>query len=138
VELLRKAVLLKFQRIVALSNLCEDKAALQCALTHFSAGEASLRAMAKARPRGPLTARKIPSNKKLDVQRRFHSTRVKRHPLKTALRKPSSDRVRELKKGLMLGVNAAAEAATSNVDESNLFERLSQIPYCVDTEVVLS
>jgi MULE transposase domain len=134
-ELLRKAIFSKCQRIMASSNLCDDRAALHCVLSHVSAADASLRAMAKARPRGLVTARKIPANKKLDTQRRFHSTKVKRRPLQSALRKPSSERVRELK-GLMLGANVATGPAMSGVDESNLFERVSQIPYCVDTEVV--
>lgn len=134
VESLRRVILSKCQQIMAATNVCDNKNALQCVFTHITAADASIRAITRARPRGLVLARKIAANKKLDIQRRFHSTKVKRRTLHSTLRKPSSLRVKELK-GLMLGVNV--ESAISAVDDSsNLFEGCSQIPYCVDTEEV--
>jgi len=128
----RLRVITKCQQLMTVAGMCDNTEALQCALKHLQAAEASLHAIAKHTPSTFNTERRLPANKKLEKQVRFHSTKMKRRSKQQTLQKPTTSAVNAVKNFLMHDSN------------DNAFSSLSadsvcvEVPYCVDTEDVLT
>ena len=111
-------------------------------MKHVKAASATLRAITRNKPKSMPVARKVPSNKKMETQRRFHSTKIKRKSVTKTLHKPSADKVTCVKQTLMQNVHVGEPAGeeldndVQGASAAELFTSYNDVLYCVDSEDV--
>ena len=141
-ESVRRLLISLCQQITTDASTCQDKDALQGSVKHAKAAIATLRAVTRNTPKSMPVARKVPANKKMETQRRFHSTKIKRKSVTKTLHKPSADKVTCVKQTLMQTVHVGepdGEDLDNDMQDAGaaqLFTSYDDVLYCVDSEDV--
>ena len=143
VSVLRVRLQTQCDQLVGAASLCDDRKALLCALGHVKSATAAMQALARVRPKHLVVTTKVASNKKLDKQLRFFSTRLKRRAVHKRLRKPATAQIMQVKQKLLRSDTSMLEdnevPLLDDVDMPlDMFQSMSDgmIPYCIDTETV--
>ena len=154
ISAVRLRLMSKCEQVMGIAGVCDSRKALVCALSHINAAHASLRALTGVPPASITVSRKIPSNKKIDKQLRFFTTKLKRRAVGHTLKKPGLLQVAEAKRNMLsskscdtdvLQVESVQDVET--VDDimsmasavllpSSIESPFEAVPYCVDTETV--